>query len=33
MSWALDAGHDVHAMANNPGALRPRDGLAVTGAT
>ncbi len=32
-SWAVDAGHDVHALARNPGALRQRDGLASPGAT
>ena len=31
MNWAIDAGHDVHALARNPGALRPRDRLTVTG--
>jgi putative NADH-flavin reductase len=31
MNWAIDAGHDVHALARNPGALRQRDGLTVTG--
>jgi putative NADH-flavin reductase len=31
LNWAIDAGHDVHALARNAGALRPRDGLTVTG--
>ena len=31
LSWAIDAGHDVHALARHAGALRPRDGLTVTG--
>jgi putative NADH-flavin reductase len=31
LSWALDAGHDVHALARSPQALPPRDGLTVTG--
>lgn len=30
VSWAVDAGHDVHALARNPDALRPRDGLTVS---
>ena len=30
-SWAVDAGHDVHVPARSPQALRPRDGLTVTG--
>jgi len=31
LSWAVDAGHDVHVLARSPQALRPRDGLTVTG--
>src|SRR5580704_5495161 len=31
LSWAVDAGHDVHVLARSPEALRPRDGLTVTG--
>jgi putative NADH-flavin reductase len=31
LSWAVDAGHDVHVLARSPQALRPRDGLIVTG--
>ena len=31
MNWAIDAGHDVHALARNPRAPRPRDGLTMTG--
>jgi putative NADH-flavin reductase len=31
LSWAVDAGHDVHVLARRPQALRPRDGLTVTG--
>ena len=31
LDWAVDAGHDVHALARHPGALPPRDGLTVTG--
>jgi putative NADH-flavin reductase len=31
LNWAVDAGHDVHVLARNPEALRPRDGLTVTG--
>ena len=31
LNWAIDAGHDVHALARNAAALRPRDGLTVTG--
>lgn len=31
LSWAIDAGHDVHVLARNPESLRPRDGLTVTG--
>ena len=30
VNWAVDAGHDVHALARHPEALRPRDGLTVT---
>lgn len=30
LGWAIDAGHDVHALARQPEALRPRNGLAVT---
>ncbi len=29
LSWALDAGHPVRAMARSPGALPPRAGLTV----
>jgi putative NADH-flavin reductase len=29
LNWAVDAGHDVHALARNPEALRPRTGLTV----
>jgi putative NADH-flavin reductase len=29
LSWALDAGHPVRALARSPGALPPRGGLAV----
>lgn len=29
LSWALDAGHRVHALARNPEALRPAPGLTV----
>jgi uncharacterized protein YbjT (DUF2867 family) len=32
LTWAVDAGHDVHVLARSPQALRPRDGLTVTGA-
>jgi hypothetical protein len=32
LNWAVDAGHDVHVLARSPEALRPRDGLTVTGA-
>lgn len=31
LSWAVDAGHDVHVLARSPEALRPRDRLTVTG--
>src|SRR5258708_4225717 len=31
LSWAVDAGHDVHVLARSPKALRPRDGLTVNG--
>src|SRR5258708_31070530 len=31
LNWAVDAGHDVHVLARSPQALRPRDGLTVTG--
>jgi sugar lactone lactonase YvrE len=31
LTWAVDAGHDVHVLARSPQALRPRDGLTVTG--
>jgi putative NADH-flavin reductase len=31
LNWSIDAGHDVHALARRPEALRPRDGLTVTG--
>ena len=31
LTWAVDAGHDVHVLARRPEALRPRDGLTVTG--
>ena len=31
LSWAVDAGHDVYVLARSPEALRPRDGLTVTG--
>ena len=31
LNWAVDAGHDVHVLARSPHALRPRDGLTVTG--
>jgi len=31
LSWAMDAGHPVHALARDPAALPPRPGLAVTG--
>ena len=31
LNWAIDAGHDVHVLARQPEALRPRDGLTVTG--
>lgn len=31
MSWGIDAGHEVHVLARHPEALRPRDGLTVTG--
>jgi putative NADH-flavin reductase len=30
LSWAIDAGHDVHALARNPAAVRSRGGLTVT---
>ena len=29
LSWALDAGHPVRALARSPGALPPRGGLTV----
>jgi putative NADH-flavin reductase len=31
VNWGIDAGHDVHALARHPEALRPRDALTVTG--
>ena len=31
LNWAIDAGNDVQALARSPQALRPRDGLTVTG--
>ncbi len=31
LNWALDAGHDVHALARSPQALPDRAGLTVTG--
>src|SRR5260370_20746524 len=31
LNWAVDAGPDVHVLARRPEALRPRDGLTVTG--
>src|SRR5258707_571367 len=31
LSWAVDADHDVQVLARSPQALRPRDGLTVTG--
>jgi uncharacterized protein YbjT (DUF2867 family) len=31
LSWALEAGHPVHALARRPEALPPRPGLTVTG--
>src|SRR6266851_5744361 len=31
LNWAVDAGHDVHVLARSPQALRPRNGLTVTG--
>jgi hypothetical protein len=31
LSWAVDAGHDVHVLARSPEAMRPRHGLSVTG--
>jgi len=31
LSWAVDAGHDVHVLARSPQALQPRNGLTVTG--
>jgi len=31
LNWAVDAGHDVHVLARSPQALRPQDGLTVTG--
>jgi putative NADH-flavin reductase len=30
LTWALDAGHPVHALARDPQALRPAAGLTVT---
>jgi putative NADH-flavin reductase len=30
LDWAIDAGHDVQALARHPEALRPRNGLTVT---
>jgi len=30
LNWAVDACHDVHALARRPEALRPRDGLTIT---
>ncbi|HEY1915950.1 MAG TPA: SDR family oxidoreductase [Streptosporangiaceae bacterium] len=30
LNWAVDAGHDVRALARNSSALRPRTGLTVT---
>ena len=33
LTWAVDAGTSVHAVARNPQALRPAAGLTVTRST